>query len=201
MKGTKRPKWAEMTIQRDIDGPILDIGCSYKSRKNEFDGHYFSLDIDKQTHPMIIGDAMNLPIKKNIIKNIICFAVLEHVKNPKKVLEESYKCLDKKGIIHISVPFLYFRHDWCDYYRFTAEGITELLKDFKIITIKKGFCGFFSTIISWLIPLTYEMPKPLRILSQQVIYLILIISSRIDIGKSRFYNGIYIKAKKNKKQM
>ncbi len=175
---------------------ILDIGCSYKSRKKDFDALYISLDIDKQTRPMIIGDAANLPVKKNKIKNIFCLAVLEHVKNPKKVIEETYDCLDKKGTIYISVPFLYFRHDWCDYYRFTAEGITELLTDFKIITIKKEFCGFFSTIISWFIPATYPMPKPIRILFQHILHIILAISSKIDIGKSRFYNGTYIKAKK-----
>ena len=196
MKGTKRPTWYEITIPKNIEGPILDIGCSYKSRKKDFESHYISLDIDKQTQPMIIGDAANLPIKKNKIKNIFCLAVLEHVKVPKKVLEESHECLKKKGTIYISAPFLYFRHDWCDYYRFTAEGITELLTDFKIITIKKQFCGFFSTIISWSIPATYPMPKPLRILFQYILDIILIISDKIDIGKSRFYSRTYIKAKK-----
>ena len=196
MKGTKRPNWCEITIPKNIEGPILDIGCSYKSRKKDFKSNYISLDIDKQTHPMIIGDAANLPVKKNKIKNIFCLAVLEHVKDPKKVLEETYDCLNKKGTIYISVPFLYFRHDWCDYYRFTAEGITELLTDFKIITIKKQFSGFFSTIISWSIPATYPMSKPLRILFQHILHIILAISSKIDIGKSRFYSGIYIKAEK-----
>ena len=196
MKGTKRAKWYEIRLPKNIEGPILDIGCSYKSRKKDYESHYISLDINKQTRPMIIGDAMNLPIKKNKIKNIFCLAVLEHVKDPKKVLEESHKCLKKKGTIYVSVPFLYFRHDWCDYYRFTAEGITELLTDFKIITIKKQFCGFFSTITSWLIPTTYPMPKPIRILIQHTLHITLAIFSKIDIGKSRFYNGTYIKAKK-----
>lgn len=197
MKGTNRPKWGEIAIPRYIEGPILDIGCSYKSRKKDFDSYYISLDIDKQTHPTIIGDSTNLPIKNNCITNILCLSVLEHVKNPTKAIEESYNCLNKNGTIYISVPFMYFRHDWCDYQRYTIEGITELLQKFKIISTEKQYSGLFTTITSWIIPTTYNLPKTLRIPIQWTLHIILKITQKIDIGKNRFYNSTYTIAEKS----
>jgi len=48
--------------------------------------------------PDIVGDIHNLPFLDNSQEAIICIAVLEHVENPIKAMEEMYRTL-KPGVI------------------------------------------------------------------------------------------------------
>jgi SAM-dependent methyltransferase len=46
----------------------------------------------------------NKPIKKNHFDLIVCFEVLEHIKNEKKIIEFFFKSLKKGGSLILSVP-------------------------------------------------------------------------------------------------
>jgi len=122
--------------------------------------------------------------------------VLEHVKGPQRVLDEAFNVLKEGGILYVSVPFLYFRHDAKDYYRFTEEGIRHLLGKYTIIKVERTFCGFLSLIASWLIPVSYVFPSPIARIFQSAIGALLNIFKVIDIGRNRFYKGISIKCEK-----
>ena len=61
-------------------------------------------DILQQDEVLVVGDAHSLPFKSNVFDSIICQAVLEHVKNPKKVVDEMLRVLKPGG--HVFLKYL-----------------------------------------------------------------------------------------------
>jgi len=54
----------------------------------------------------ISGDISNLKIKENYYDLIICYQLIEHVRNPKEVLKKMINSLSFSGILIIETPFL-----------------------------------------------------------------------------------------------
>lgn len=129
---------------------LIDIGGGLrvaKDKNNRYDPKnnwiipliekvdYKVLDPVADYHPDIIGDIHDLPFANNSQDAITCIAVLEHVKNPFKAVEEMYRVLKPGGYCYVFVPFLYYYHPmkgyYADYWRFTRDGVNELFKDFS----------------------------------------------------------------------
>lgn len=79
------------TMLQNVKGAVLDIGCSdfidylgFKPGNN-----YIGLDIEKTKYVSVIGDGLRIPFNDQSFDFIICNAVLEHVQEPKKVIDES----------------------------------------------------------------------------------------------------------------
>jgi 2-polyprenyl-3-methyl-5-hydroxy-6-metoxy-1,4-benzoquinol methylase len=60
-----------------------------------------------------------------------CLEVLEHVKSPEVLLQNIYRSLKPGGTLYLSAPFLYPKHGNSDYWRFTDQGIKEILETHK----------------------------------------------------------------------
>ncbi len=81
---------------------------------------------------------------------IICIEVLEHVANPFNAVENIFKVLKKGGRLLLTTPFMLGYHGktrdlnvykthahsaYPDFWRFTHEGLSYLLKDFSEVDI------------------------------------------------------------------
>ncbi len=90
-------------------------------------------------HPDIVGDIHNLPFADNSVDAIVCIAVLEHVENPIKAIQEMYRVLKPGGYCYLYVPFLYYYHAepgyYGDFWRFTEDGLRWLSKPFTSFQI------------------------------------------------------------------
>lgn len=130
---------------REISGRVLEIGLGEYPHSDYFD-EYITLDIMKSKRPDILADANVLPFRKSVFNGVVCIAVLEHVKRPRWVFEEIKRVLAPSGKVLIWVPFIQPMHDLPnDYFRFTREGIIDVLGDKSHVEIVP--CGgFFSTI-------------------------------------------------------
>lgn len=190
----KRPKWAEFQLPDFGDLVVLDVGCS--TTKREISYKYYSLDINKKFKPTIIGNALCLPIKDSSVDVVLAIGILEHLSEPQIAVGEMYRVLKEGGVLYVSVPFMGFHHDAMDYYRFTEEGLLHILRKFNIIEIKRLYSGFFSVIISWLIPVTYTFPTFVAGVLQFYIRILYSIFKVVDIGRNRFYSSIFVKCKK-----
>ena len=202
-----RPKWLEKT--EDLSGdmiinlksPILDIGAGISSRfrQNLTNEKYIRLDIDDSEEPDIVGDALSLPIKSESLNGVIYADILEHLINPFEAIREARRVIKPGGKIYVSVPFLYPYHPHPkDYYRFTLAGLKELLEKegFCVEEIKPHTSGVFSCINRWAIAWTYDKPYLLRIFIQPLLYVFRKFFSFLDLGRDRFYIGVYCLAKK-----
>lgn len=127
----------------DIGGSLrLNTGKSNKvDRKNEWLKPYAEkvdykiLDPVPDYNPDIVGDIHNLPFSNNTQDAILCLAVLEHVHNPIRAMEELYRVLKPGGKLLIYVPFLYYYHAhegyYGDYWRFTIDTLKRFSEPFS----------------------------------------------------------------------
>ncbi len=150
---------------------IIDIGGGLKAWKDK--GNRFHdvkyphiekvkvLDPVDTFNPDIVGDVQNLPLADNSVDAFICHAVLEHVPNPLKAVEEMYRALKPGGYCYIYVPFLYYYHAekgyYHDYWRFTIDILEHMFKDFKSSEIQSEMAAI-GTLIN-LTPLPSVFPK------------------------------------------
>lgn len=136
-----------------LRGLTLDIG----SKRAPYSGicdKLITLDMRCFEGVNVFGDAHNLPFKEYSFDNVIMTNVLEHVQEPQKVINESYRTLKPNGFIIVYTPFMYPIHgDPNDYWRFTDEGLRYLLRNFEIIkTVKIGsFFGVFGTYFDFIL--------------------------------------------------
>jgi len=141
---------------------VLDIGSGMhfqkelaKYKKYFINSDYKTLDVSEKYKPDIVGDIHNLPLEDTSVDAIICKAVLEHVQDPFKAVDEIYRVLKPGGKCLVYVPFLYPYHasqaNYKDYYRYTADGVKYLFRNFSKIE-SCSVRGYFETIIN-LLPL------------------------------------------------
>ena len=96
---------------------------------------YVNLDILRVPGVDVTADAEQLPFPPNLFQRVECDAVLEHVRDPHRVLEEIYRVLLPGGYAHLVAPFCHPFHEYPrDYRRFSLDGLKELAGDrFEII--------------------------------------------------------------------
>lgn len=77
----------------------LDLGCGPHRRLG-----YLGLDLLNEKNLDIIGDAHNLPIRDNVLNEIISSKVFEHLNNPAQCVIECRRVLAGWGILKVGVP-------------------------------------------------------------------------------------------------
>ena len=85
-------------------------------------------------------DMQSLPYKDNSFDFVISDQVIEHLENPKKAIEESYRVLKRGGIAIHTTCFMNYIH-YCpkDYWRFSPDALRYLCKDFSEILQCEGW--------------------------------------------------------------
>ena len=113
---------------------IVNLGSGPHHIMNRKD--IINIDIFAFDEVDVAADAFNLPIIDNTVDLIINIAMLEHIANPRKVMEEMARILRPGGEIICDLPFLVpFHAAPNDFYRWTISGIKELCHAFKDIEI------------------------------------------------------------------
>lgn len=94
-------------LRPSTDSKILDIApnraTGYIFNKN-LCKNYISIDLDSPV-AMCNMDLTSLAFRDNKFDLIICFHVLEHIKNDTKAIEEIYRVLKPDGAAILQVPF------------------------------------------------------------------------------------------------
>jgi len=134
-------------VARNLDRPILDIGCGGMKIKHQLKlskEEYIGLDYPAtaegwyRTRPDIFADGQRLPIKPETINSVLLLNVLEHIPDPAACLTEIHRVLKAGGVCIIEVPFLYPLHDEpLDFHRWTRHGLSQLCQrhGFEIVSL------------------------------------------------------------------
>lgn len=121
-----------------VTGPILDVGCGYKSHRAEIlaifpDVDVITVDSNKAVGPDHCAKAEDMSvIGSETIGCVLCTELLEHVRDPRPVIREIKRVLRQGGIAVVSVPFRVGIHEKVnqpDYWRFTPRGLQVLLEE------------------------------------------------------------------------
>lgn len=141
---------------------VLDIGGRNRSsnsrrRINQLNKNpvntIICTDIIEEYGPDIVDDICNTSIKPNSFNGIYADAVLEHVTEYWKALENIYSILETGGEAFISIPFFFPFHDKMDYHRFTFTEVIRMLNEFSEVKmfvpgISSGYGHVFWSILT-----------------------------------------------------
>jgi uncharacterized protein YbaR (Trm112 family)/SAM-dependent methyltransferase len=96
----------------------------------------------------IIADAHSLPFANDSMDGVIIQAVLEHVVDPYRCVEEIHRVLKQKGIVYSETPFMQQTHmAGYDFTRFTDLGHRRLFRKFE--EIERGIVVGPASALAW----------------------------------------------------
>lgn len=123
-----------------VKGIFLDVGCGIKPYEKVFGKYvdrYYGIEYSPESGYRgnladVSGDAGEMPFADASFDTILCTEVMEHVKDPEKVVAEFARILKPDGVVIITVPFFYPIHDAFDFFRYTNEGIAVIMKRYGL---------------------------------------------------------------------
>lgn len=135
-------------------GSLLDIGCGEKPYYDIYSsrvGSYLGLDLFRKNPETVkadvYGDALNLPFRDGSFDTVVSFQVMEHVKEPWRMVKEISRTLSSGGYAIISAPHIWGLHEVPnDYFRFTEYGFRYLLESSNLEVVKvEAMAGYWVT--------------------------------------------------------
>ena len=119
--------------KRSPQGLRLNAG----SASRRFAVETLNLDLMQGSEVDIQADILELPLRSACVESIVCTGVLEHTKDPSRAVSELYRVLKPGGRAYFEVPFIQTLHaSPLDYYRWTPDGLTQLLRPFRILDLR-----------------------------------------------------------------
>ena len=167
-------------------GVVVDIGAGDSPYKDKIP-HTKYYTVDSKGDPDYLYDARKLPIKTRTVDTVICTEMLEHVKDPKKIVREIYRILKPSGICILTTRFIQpYHEDPKDYYRFTWDSLQDIFKQFRVVEIY-SHGNRFQTI--WHLITCGKLGKVLNVINP--------LFNKVDYGDS-YMLGFVVYAKKGR---
>jgi len=189
---------------------VLDIGGrdrgEFKKPKNKVKKWIFA-DIEPKHNPDIILDVSDMKeIKSDSIDIILASELFEHVEKPEIGLSECFRVLKDKGIMILSIPFLYRIHgDPFDFQRWTDKKWIKELENVGFKIEEFIIMGrYFSVMADNFKFFAQTLWRFLRYPIYLILFFVDAISWRLDKTKfiennhilSSFHGGYFIKIRK-----
>jgi SAM-dependent methyltransferase len=110
------------------------IGSGMEELYSAKDIDVLSFDIYRSPFVQFMADAHAIPLADESVDGVIIEAVLEHVLEPRLVVEQIERVLRQDGIVYADTPFLQQVHQGAyDFTRFTDSGHRYLFRGFECI--------------------------------------------------------------------
>ena len=107
---------------------ILEIGSGIR----KIHPNVVNLDIGVFENVDVVGDGHHLPFLDNSFDGVVIEVVLEHIRDPERVVSEIHRVLKRDGYVYSVIPFIHPYHGYPgDYRRFSIEGVGLLFRQFE----------------------------------------------------------------------
>ncbi len=113
----------------------------------------------------IVADAHELPYRDQSVDNIYCEAVLEHLEDPRKAVEEMWRVLKPGGKVIAITPFMQGFHGYPFHFQnFTVIGHALLFSKAGFRVIRSGTCvgPTFAAVTLITVYISEYFPKGIR---------------------------------------
>lgn len=95
---------------------------------------YVNIDLFAIPGVDVAANAEHLPFPQQIFQRIECDAVLEHVRDPERIMIEICRVLAPGGYVHLVTPFCHPFHEYPkDFRRFTLDGLKQLAGPLEVV--------------------------------------------------------------------
>lgn len=113
----------------------LNIGAGKTRLHSSID----NMEIEAGEGIDLVGSVLKIPVPDACYDLVISQEVLEHVEDPVKAVSEIRRVLKPGGVLYLQLPFIIGYHP-CphDYWRFSHEGIQELVKSVGFNVVDTG---------------------------------------------------------------
>ena len=125
-----------------LDIGSLDINGSVKDIFEDAE-RYVGVDIVSGSNVDMVMNAHKLKFDKESFDCVLALGLFEHDNAWWKSLEEIKRVLKHKGWFILQVPTIVDSHNPPDYWRFTKQGVKEIMKDFKNVKIIKYYRNIY----------------------------------------------------------
>jgi ubiquinone/menaquinone biosynthesis C-methylase UbiE len=145
---------------------VLDVGGKRFPKRGRFQIERYDVrvryaNVSTEHRPDVQSDASRLPFRDESFDAVICAEVLEHVADPLGVMREAYRVLRGRGVLLITVPFLFPIHadpyDYCRYTDFYWKHNLERIGFTDVAVEPQGL--FWSVAVEMLRAWCYERLK------------------------------------------
>ena len=132
-------RFAHLLKERSAHPRILvigggTVGQGMQPLYDDPDLKVIAFDIYHSEHAHFIADAHAIPMRDGAVDAVVIQAVLEHVLQPREVVDEIWRVLRPGGLVYAETPFLQQVHEGpYDFTRFTESGHRYLFRRFAII--------------------------------------------------------------------
>jgi len=129
------------------DARILDVGCG---SSNVIPAGYniVRCDVNPDYSPDVLCSALQLPFENESFDCVVHSWVLEHLEEPAKAIEESYRVLKPDALLYLTTNMAWHIHEEPrDFFRFTEYGLRYIFaKSHCDILFIKATLGFWGTV-------------------------------------------------------
>jgi ubiquinone/menaquinone biosynthesis C-methylase UbiE/uncharacterized protein YbaR (Trm112 family) len=145
--------FTELLLQECSSPKVLVIGCGNLGKGLELlvkEGNIqlIETDVSLGDRTAIICDAHDLPFDDESFDGVIIQAVLEHVVDPYRCVDEISRVLKFRGVVYAETPFMQQVHmGRFDFTRFTHLGHRRLFR--KFVEIESGAVGGPGMALAW----------------------------------------------------
>ncbi len=124
------------------------IGQGLGALYDDPDLRVIAFDLYASPNVQFVADAHQIPLAESSCDAVVIQAVLEHVLEPQRVVQEIWRVLKPNGLVYAETPFLQQVHEGAyDFTRFTESGHRYLFKQFEMID--SGVSGGPGTQLIW----------------------------------------------------
>jgi uncharacterized protein YbaR (Trm112 family)/SAM-dependent methyltransferase len=124
-----------------IGGSILGNGMEILINNTSLSLDLVESDVSFGPRTMLICDGHDIPFEDESFDAVVIQAVLEHVADPYRCVEEVHRVLNKQGLVYAETPFMQQVHGGrYDFTRFTHLGHRRLFRKFEEID-SGAVCG------------------------------------------------------------
>ena len=107
---------------------VVNVGCGDTGLP-----HWVNMDVVPGPRVNLVADAHQMPFKDGTVDGVLMKFVLEHVRDPIRVVAEIFRVLKPGGLFFATVPFVEpFHAAPEDHQRYTVDGFRRLCRDFDV---------------------------------------------------------------------
>ena len=121
-----------------LDVGSYDVNGTYKCLIPE-NNVYIGTDIAIGPNVDFVMSEFSIPLKDKSIDIVLCGQVLEHCRNPFKLIEEAYRIVKPGGHVFLVAPFIWPEHRFpLDCFRYLPDGMSSVL-EFSGFKVKQAY--------------------------------------------------------------